>query len=42
VATDYLFDGPEDAPLTVALAHGAGAQMDSGAVEESGIGKVGT
>ena len=25
-----LFDGPEDAPLTVVLAHGAGAPMDSG------------
>lgn len=24
-----LFDGPEDAPLTIALAHGAGAPMDS-------------
>ncbi len=24
----FLFDGPEDAPLTVALAHGAGAGMD--------------
>ncbi len=24
-----LFDGPDDAPLTVALAHGAGAPMDS-------------
>ncbi len=26
---DILFDGPEDAPLTVALAHGAGAPMDT-------------
>jgi len=26
---DLLFDGPADAPLTVALAHGAGAAMDS-------------
>ncbi len=25
----FLFDGPSDAPLTVALAHGAGALMDS-------------
>lgn len=25
----YLFDGPESAPLTIALAHGAGAPMDS-------------
>jgi uncharacterized protein len=28
--TELLFDGPADAPLTVALAHGAGAPMDSG------------
>ncbi len=27
--SDLLFDGPRDAPLTVALAHGAGALMDS-------------
>lgn len=26
---DFLFDGEADAPLTVALAHGAGAPMDS-------------
>jgi predicted alpha/beta-hydrolase family hydrolase len=26
---DLLFDGPDGAPLTVALAHGAGAPMDS-------------
>ena len=26
---DFLFDGPQDAPTTVALAHGAGAAMDS-------------
>jgi len=26
---DFLFDGPDDAALTVALAHGAGAPMDS-------------
>lgn len=25
----FLFDGPEDAPLTILLAHGAGAPMDS-------------
>ena len=24
-----LFDGPDDAPLTIALAHGAGAARDS-------------
>lgn len=29
MATDFLFDGPEDARLTVLLAHGAGAPMDS-------------
>ncbi len=28
-APDLLFDGPDEAPLTVALAHGAGAPMDS-------------
>ncbi|WP_455372404.1 alpha/beta fold hydrolase [Limibacillus halophilus] len=28
--TDLLIDGPEDAPLTVLFAHGAGAPMDSG------------
>jgi predicted alpha/beta-hydrolase family hydrolase len=27
--TDFLFDGPEDAPATILLAHGAGAPMDS-------------
>ncbi len=26
---DYIQDGPNDAPLTLALAHGAGAPMDS-------------
>ncbi len=26
---DLLFDGPDDAPLTIALAHGAGAPMES-------------
>ncbi|MBE0532879.1 MAG: alpha/beta fold hydrolase [Rhodospirillales bacterium] len=26
---DFLFDGPDDAPATLALAHGAGAPMDS-------------
>jgi uncharacterized protein len=29
VASELLFDGPSDAPFTVALAHGAGAPMDS-------------
>lgn len=27
--TDILFDGPNGAPLTLILAHGAGAPMDS-------------
>ncbi|MCC9626021.1 alpha/beta hydrolase [Thalassospira sp. MA62] len=26
---DFLFDGPQDAPATLVLAHGAGAPMDS-------------
>jgi uncharacterized protein len=26
---DFLFDGPEDAPTTIVLAHGAGAAMDT-------------
>ncbi len=29
MATDFLFDGPHDARVTVLLAHGAGAPMDS-------------
>ncbi len=29
-APDFLFNGPATAPLTLALAHGAGAFMDSG------------
>lgn len=29
MANDLLFDGPSDASITVALAHGAGAPMDS-------------
>jgi hypothetical protein len=28
-AASMLLDGPDEAPLTVALAHGAGAPMDS-------------
>jgi predicted alpha/beta-hydrolase family hydrolase len=28
-AADFLFDGPADAPLTLVLAHGAGAPMNS-------------
>ena len=30
--TDFLFDGPDDAGTTVLLAHGAGAPMDSAAM----------
>jgi len=29
MARDFLFDGPEDARITIMLAHGAGAPMDS-------------
>lgn len=29
MAVNFLFDGPEDAAITVLLAHGAGAPMDS-------------
>jgi predicted alpha/beta-hydrolase family hydrolase len=29
MATDFLFDGPDDARVTIMLAHGAGAPMDS-------------
>jgi hypothetical protein len=29
MAIDFLFDGPEDAEVTILLAHGAGAAMDS-------------
>ena len=29
MATDFLFDGPADARVTILLAHGAGAPMDS-------------
>ncbi|MCW8916601.1 MAG: alpha/beta hydrolase [Magnetovibrio sp.] len=31
---DLLINGPEDAPVTIALAHGAGAPMDSAFMEE--------
>ncbi len=27
--TPFLFDGPDTAPVTILLAHGAGAPMDS-------------
>ena len=29
MSAGFLFDGPEDAPATILLAHGAGAPMDS-------------
>ena len=29
MSTNFLFDGPEDARVTILLAHGAGAPMDS-------------
>lgn len=29
MATDFLFEGPDDARVTIMLAHGAGAPMDS-------------
>ncbi len=32
MAVEFLYDGPEDAPATVMLAHGAGAPMDSKAM----------
>jgi predicted alpha/beta-hydrolase family hydrolase len=32
MATAFLFDGPEDARVTILLAHGAGAPMDSAAM----------
>lgn len=42
-APSLLFDGPKDAPLTVALAHGAGALMDSAFMTAfaEGLGAVG-
>jgi predicted alpha/beta-hydrolase family hydrolase len=41
--TEFLFDGPEDAGLTVVLAHGAGAPMDSAYMNHfaRGIGAMG-
>ena len=32
MATSFIFDGPEDAEVTILLAHGAGAPMDSGSM----------
>lgn len=31
--TDFLFDGPDDAPATLLLAHGAGGPMDAPAMQ---------
>ena len=33
--TNFLFDGPEDARVTIMLAHGAGAPMDSASMNAS-------
>ncbi|MBT7944038.1 MAG: alpha/beta fold hydrolase [Alphaproteobacteria bacterium] len=43
MSADFLFNGPKDAPLTIALAHGAGAHMDSGFMEAfaEGLGEEG-
>ena len=35
--TDFLFDGPEGAAVTVLLAHGAGAPMDSAAMTAAAL-----
>ncbi|MDB5527469.1 MAG: Alpha/beta hydrolase [Devosia sp.] len=32
MVTSFIFDGPEDAEVTILLAHGAGAPMDSGSM----------
>ena len=41
--TGFLTDGPADAPVTLVLAHGAGAPMDSGfmATFANGLGQRG-
>ncbi len=33
MSTDFLFDGPDEARITVLLAHGAGAPMDSASMD---------
>jgi predicted alpha/beta-hydrolase family hydrolase len=33
MTTSFLFDGPEDARITILLAHGAGAPMDSASMD---------
>ena len=37
MATDFLFDGPEDAAVTLMLAHGAGAPMDSASMGAAAV-----
>jgi predicted alpha/beta-hydrolase family hydrolase len=39
--TDFLFDGPSNAPWTIALAHGAGAPMDSPFMDDVATGLAG-
>ena len=39
---DFLFDGPKDAPITILLAHGAGAPMDSLAMNAIAAALAGT
>ena len=41
VLPEFLFDGPDNAPLTVLLAHGAGAAMDSPFMEAFATGLAG-
>ena len=36
--TDFLFDGPEKADTTIAIAHGAGAPMDTAFMETFAVG----
>lgn len=38
---DFMINGPEDAAVTVILAHGAGAPMDSGSLTATAEGLVG-
>ena len=35
--TRFLLDGPDDAPATLLLAHGAGAAMDSPAMQSMAL-----
>ncbi|OSQ32182.1 alpha/beta family hydrolase [Thalassospira sp. MCCC 1A03138] len=38
---DFIFDGPDDFRLTIVLAHGAGAAMDSPFMDEMALGLAG-